>query len=476
LLRLHPSGEPKPFAKNISAIFSARISSTGGIIGNMRKKLLFIFLIAFLIRLIALDQSLWLDEGVTARVVQSYNFLGILKHFSPFDFHPPLYYFFMKTWVLMFGTSVISLRLPSVLFSLLTGYVVYRIGKKLKSESLGFWSSVFFLFNPLILYYSQEARMYIMATFLLTASFLVFLDLDKRGVPVQSLFWFNVLTLLGFLTFYGSVFFIGTFYLVLLFKKKYRLLFLTLPGMVISMLSVFPLLSQQVRHSAEALHVVKNWSLVLGRAEVKNILLIPLKFTVGRISFYPKYLYYLVSGLCTFFVFYFVLKGFFMKKRIALFFFAPLLFGFVISFFTPLLQYFRFLYVIPVMCILIALGTKKEWQRALVAFMFLSFSLAYVLFPNFHREDWGSLASSLPRKAIVYMIPSSADALTYYRKDLSIKDVRNIDGEESKMIVIPYTSEIYGLDLVNVMNGFHYRSAKKENYRELTVEYWLRRD
>ena len=70
------------------------------------------------------------------------------------------------------------------------------------------------------------------------------------------------------------------------------------------------------------------------------------------------------------------------------------------------------------------------------------------------------------------MIPSSADALTYYRKDVLVKDVRNIDGKESRMIVIPYTSEIYGLNLETIRKGFRYQSVKKESYRELTVEYW----
>ena len=67
----------------------------------------------------------------------------------------------------MFGYSEIALRMPSILFSLLTGYVVYLIG--------GIWSAAFFLFNPLIVYYSQEARMYMMVTFFLTASLYYFL-------------------------------------------------------------------------------------------------------------------------------------------------------------------------------------------------------------------------------------------------------------------------------------------------------------
>ena len=112
----------------------------------MNKKVILVFLFAFLIRLIALDQSLWLDEATTAKVIQNYNYSEIITKFSPLDFHPPLYYLFMKFWTNIFGYSEISLRIPSVLFSLMTGYVVYLIG--------GIWSAIFFLFNPLIVYYS----------------------------------------------------------------------------------------------------------------------------------------------------------------------------------------------------------------------------------------------------------------------------------------------------------------------------------
>src|SRR3989338_11157664 len=147
----------------------------------MNKKVLFIFLLAFLIRLIALNQSLWLDEAVTANVVINYGFTDIISGFSPNDFHPPLYYLFMKLWTNFFGYSEIALRVPSVLFSLLTGYVIYLIG--------GIWSAAFFLFNPLIVYYSQEARMYMMATFLLTAGLFYFIKNQKLNIKNQSASW-----------------------------------------------------------------------------------------------------------------------------------------------------------------------------------------------------------------------------------------------------------------------------------------------
>ena len=146
----------------------------------MGVKLILLFLFSFLLRLISSNQSLWLDEGVTARVVKTFDFLSIVKKFSPFDFHPPLYYLFLKFWTDIFGYSEISLRFPSIIFSILSGCVVYKIGSLLKNKKLGFWTTVFFLFNPLIIYYSQEARMYMMVNFFVIVSFYFFIKLQKN--------------------------------------------------------------------------------------------------------------------------------------------------------------------------------------------------------------------------------------------------------------------------------------------------------
>ncbi|NCN22390.1 glycosyltransferase family 39 protein, partial [Candidatus Falkowbacteria bacterium] len=83
----------------------------------MKNKIIFfVFLLAFLIRLIGINQSLWLDEATTARVVQQYNYQEIITKFSPNDFHPPLYYLFMKFWTNIFGYSEVALRFPSIIF------------------------------------------------------------------------------------------------------------------------------------------------------------------------------------------------------------------------------------------------------------------------------------------------------------------------------------------------------------------------
>lgn len=464
-----------------------------------------IFVTAFLIRLIALNQSLWLDEATTARVVQQFEFSQIISRFSPNDFHPPLYYLFMDFWTQIFGYSEVSLRFPSIIFSLLAGWAVYLIGKRLVNKRLGVLAAAFFLFNPLIVYYSQEARMYMMATFLLTATLFFLMSLipeffdsvgtlaSRRSAPPKSqkidifahsistrtarqIFLFNLFIFLSFLTFYGSVFFIAAIYLYLVIKKQFRLLAWLLPGFVLGLVSVSALLYQQYLNSRQALLTVSNWKLVLGPASFKNLFLIPLKFSVGRISFEPKVLYYLLSGAWTGLIFYFAGKGSLKEKKgqiLAAMLIFPIVLGFLFSILAPLLQYFRFIYLIPIMAILLALGTKSSMNRFIAVAGFSLFSLIYLLNPSFHREDWKSLAKSLPNKAKVCMIPSSADPLLYYRKDITIVTPTRCNFG-STVIVVPYTAEIHGVDYKTIMQDKGFRQEKTFNFRQLQYEVWKR--
>jgi uncharacterized membrane protein len=439
----------------------------------MNKKLLIVFILAFLVRLIALNQSLWLDEATTAKVVQHFEFLEIIRKFSPNDFHPPLYYLFIKLWTNLFGYSEIALRFPSVIFSLLAGVVLYKIA--------GIWAAVLFLFNPLIIYYSQEARMYMQATFLLTASLYYFIRLCKSGsrnkfgmTKLSDLLLFNLFNILSFVTFYGSVFLIASFLLYFLYKKQYRLFFLSLIFHLSSFIILSPLLFQQFIHAKQSLQIVINWSLVLGKASLKNLLLIPLKFSIGRISFEPKMIYYLISGIWTAFIFYFTANSGLKNKLFGYLFIFPLVIGFIFSFVSPLLQYFRFLYLTPILSILLARNTIIH--RYAVVTGFLVFSLIYLSFPQFHREDWKLLVSVLKNTNSVYMILPSSDPVKYYNSSLTIKELRTLEGVEleKQITVIPYTTDIYGFDYKRELmkKGFVYKERK--DFRGVWYEIWVR--
>lgn len=455
----------------------------------MKKKTIFlILLLAFLVRLIALNQSLWLDEAVTANVVSNLSYSEIISKFSPTDFHPPLFYLVEKLWTNIFGYSEIALRMPSIIFSLIIGWILYKIA--------GNWAVALFLFNPLIIYYSQEARMYMMTTFFVTL-IIYFLQQTQNTFPESNsgsnsfhffpgkldfgirILLLNLFIFLSFLTFYGSVFFIFAVYLWLLFKKQYKIFLMVLPGLILAGILILPLFVQQYANSKIALSSVQNWSLVLGKANLKNLLLIPIKFSIGRISFEPKILYWLVSGLWTTLLFSFILRPKTHLRGVYLgLFWLTLLLGFVTSFFTPVLQYFRFLYLVPIFIILITAKIARparsgNWQGWVVLTGFLIFSFIYLLNPAYHREDWKSLVKDLKVKD-VYMIASSSDPIRYYNKNIKVNDLRFIEKiQENEITVIPYTSEIHGVTYAETLGQLGYRLGSEKNYRELKIEKWI---
>ena len=413
----------------------------------MTKKLFLILLISLGLRLLSLNQSLWLDEAISANVVKNYSYSDIITKFSPSDFHPPLYYLTLKAWTSIFGYSEISLRFPSVIFSLITIYLVFKF--------FGFWPSLLLAFNPLYLYYSQEARMYSLVTLLVFCAYLAF--------KTNKLFIYYLFVFLSLSTFYGSVFFFAAISLYWLFKKNYKnfIIYSLAPGF--SFLILSPLLWQQYQISKTLLVSVENWSLVLGPATFKNLLLILTKFTLGRISFYPKWLYYFISLIFTTPLWLLVFLRSFKQRKTAFIFWVTLAVAFVFSLFTPMFQYFRFLYLIPFLCLILH-------KNYFYTFIFLIFSLVYLLNSNFHREDWQSLSASLINP--IYIIESVADPIKYYRPDLKINDLKSISPAESEITVIPYASEIHGFDYRQKLLSQDYQLIKETSFRELKSETW----
>lgn len=422
------------------------------------KKWLGLIGIAILVRLIALNQSLWLDEAVVAQAIGKFNFLELVTKFAPGDFHPPLYYLLLKIWTTLFGQSEIALRLPSLIIALGTGVLVYSLG--------GFWAGAFLLFNPLFVYYSQEARMYALVTFLLTLAY--------WALRKQRLLLMGVAVVLSVWSFYGSLFFIAALGILLLWEKKYREAIYLILSTGAAVLLISPLLYLQFQNSLALRGIVVNWSSVLGTANLKNLLLIPLKFAAGRISFEPKIAYYLITGIWAAVVWGLVgLAAVKPKGRtLGWLLSTPLVLGLVFSLFTPLLQYFRFLYLLPFLALLLNLGIRQVWLKTIILGGLVFFSLAYLLLPRFHREDWKSLSRSLPRNATVYGIPSSLEGVRYYRPDLIIKDLRQPKITPNAIWVIPYTLEIYGLSGNSLMESQGYRRVGTASFRELTLERW----
>lgn len=418
---------------------------------------IFLILISgFVLRLVNLNQSLWLDEATTT-LVSKMPVKEILNSFLVNDFHPPLYYLFMRGWGLVFGSSEIALRFPSILFSLGTIYLVYEIYKILVNKKDAWIPAIFLATSGLFIYYSQEARMYMMSTFLVTLAIFSFVKMVKSPRVGYGLLFSLSLALLS-MSDYLPNFVILVFWIVGIRKLVASHIILA-----ISWLWWLPTFSKQLMSGLNVSTNSPAWWDILGKFSFKEILLVPTKFIIGRVSLDNKILY---GGLVFVFVslFSFLIykssnnrftkdkksKNFKKLKLIYLWLGVPLVLTILLSLKLPVLTYFRLLFILPAFYILVAVGIgnlKKPWKSRAIAFV-LSVNILtasfYLLNPKFHRENWRDLVAGASETNAVVVFPSKAqrEVFMYYDVDAKIVEAQDITNEEEKIWLMRYVWEI----------------------------------
>jgi 4-amino-4-deoxy-L-arabinose transferase-like glycosyltransferase len=131
--------------------------------------LLAILLLAAFLRFYRLDaQSLWNDEGNSARLAE--RSLPLIVEGAAGDIHPPGYYLLLHYWRALFGHSEFALRSLSVAAGLTLVLFTYLLGRRLFAESTGLIAAFVAAISPFAIYYSQEARMYALLAALSAAS------------------------------------------------------------------------------------------------------------------------------------------------------------------------------------------------------------------------------------------------------------------------------------------------------------------
>jgi mannosyltransferase len=123
--------------------------------------LVLILLLALFLRVYRLDgQSLWADEGNSAALAG--RTLATITHDAARDIHPPLYYYLLHLWVRLWGHSEIALRSLSALAGTLLVFATFLLGRELFSRWVACLAALLAAVSPFQVYYSQEARMYVL--------------------------------------------------------------------------------------------------------------------------------------------------------------------------------------------------------------------------------------------------------------------------------------------------------------------------
>jgi mannosyltransferase len=122
-----------------------------------------IFAVAIAARAFELgSQSLWTDELFTRYYPSLFSLKFIWTTGLFHENSPPLYYFAIKVWMALFGTSEPALRSLSLLASVLTLPLVYLLAVELFNQQrrLGLLAMLIFALLPMQIGFAQEARAY----------------------------------------------------------------------------------------------------------------------------------------------------------------------------------------------------------------------------------------------------------------------------------------------------------------------------
>src|ERR1700744_1236241 len=135
-------------------------------------------------------QSFHHDEVITVMRVIPGSFGHMLHEVKSSESNPPLYYVLAWGWARAFGRDEWGIRSLSALLGTLTVALGYPIGRQLARRRGGFILAGLLAFNPMLIWYSQEARSYALLVFFGALSFLFFLRaLDTGGRPRELALW-----------------------------------------------------------------------------------------------------------------------------------------------------------------------------------------------------------------------------------------------------------------------------------------------
>jgi len=171
--------------------------------------LLLILLLAVGLRFYRLDgSSLWSDEGNTWALLGR-SFTQIAQDAAA-DIHPPGYYWLLKLWSMMAGTSAWGMRSFSACAGALLVYVIYRLGHVLEHgqpslHGVALLAAFLAALNPFQVYYSQEARMYLLLALVSATLFRSLFGLltPAKGVSTGTMVGYSVSGIVGLWTHYS---------------------------------------------------------------------------------------------------------------------------------------------------------------------------------------------------------------------------------------------------------------------------------
>lgn len=208
-----------------------------------------IIVLSFLLRVYDLGgESIWYDEG--ASVYSSKTPISTIISKSNIVPSFVLYYTTLHFWIQLFGYSEFSVRFLSVIFGVLSVYVIYKLGELVFDTNIGLLSAFILAISSYHIRYSQEARPYTLSIlFVLLSSYYLIKILENKerkyivGYIISSIV---MIYTHGYGLFY--LIFQNIYYLI--FKRRDIKLWVVIQAIILSFF-VLPFLLRDARESLD---------------------------------------------------------------------------------------------------------------------------------------------------------------------------------------------------------------------------------
>jgi hypothetical protein len=225
-----------------------------------------------LLRFTTLDvQSYWLDEVATVNVLH-HGFGDMFSAISSGESTPPLYYVVAWFWSKLFGTGEVGLRSLSAVLGTLTIPLAFALGRELAGRTTGLVAAALCAFNPLLVWYSQEARSYALMIVLTGLSLLLLLRSLDDPSPRRLAGW-ALVSIAAIATHYFAGFLIGAEALWLLYRSRSAAVITTVGAVAAVSAALLPLALHQ--RSSGAARFISESSIA------RRVVQVPKQFAVG---------------------------------------------------------------------------------------------------------------------------------------------------------------------------------------------------
>lgn len=370
-----------------------------------------IIALSFILRLVLINQSFWLDEA--AQALESMRPLTEQLHIQG-DFQPPLFHLFVHILTRV-NHSEWWLRMASVIPGIVTVYFTYKIGELLGKDkhhgfSIGLIGATLLALSSLHIYFSQELRPYSLAAMWGVLSwYALFVWIErvrqnKHELLTQAKMLYLCSTVAGLYTMYLYPFLLLSQLSYAVFFQRKLVKELVKVFLIVSLLFLpwIPSFYHQLQVGGELRLQLPGWDQVVSPPQWKSLLLVMAKFIGGikeiDITLFDVAYYGIPFALIVFVYLRAVKKA---KQDHRMLILAPLAWlgisvclAWLFSFIIPVLQPKRVLFALPAMYLMIGIGLtylsiQKRW-------LLFAFFIAYQLFSinlywtrsMYQREDW----------------------------------------------------------------------------------------